>query len=60
MNTSEGPTVPTVPTVPIVPMYETIGGELKVRQLVDQFYDLMELEPEFIGIRALHPASLEG
>jgi hemoglobin len=57
MNASE---VPAVPTMPIVPMYETIGGELKVRQLVDQFYDLMKLEPEFTGIRALHPASLEG
>lgn len=40
--------------------YELIGGEAKLRELVDRFYDLMDLEPEFAGIRALHPASLEG
>jgi hemoglobin len=31
-----------------------------VRALVDRFYDLMELEPEFAGLRALHPPTLEG
>ncbi len=40
--------------------YDVIGGDAKVRELVDRFYDLMELEPEFAGIRAMHPASLEG
>jgi hemoglobin len=40
--------------------FELIGGEARVRELVDRFYDLMELEPEFHEIRALHPASLEG
>lgn len=37
--------------------FELIGGETKLRELVDRFYDLMELEPEFAGIRAMHPAS---
>ena len=40
--------------------YDALGGEARVRQLVDRFYDLMDLEPQFAGIRALHPASLDG
>ena len=40
--------------------YEQIGGETAVRALVDRFYDLMDLEPAYAGIRALHPASLDG
>ena len=34
--------------------YETLGGEAGVRALVDRFYDLMDLEPAYAGIRALH------
>lgn len=40
--------------------YELIGGEAKLRELVDRFYDLMDLEAEFAGIRAMHPPTLEG
>lgn len=40
--------------------YEWIGGEPQVRALVDRFYDLMDLEPSFAGIRALHPQDLSG
>ncbi len=40
--------------------FELIGGDAKVRELVDRFYDLMELEPEFAGIRAMHPTPLDG
>jgi len=40
--------------------YEVIGGEAAVRGLVDRFYDLMDLEPVFAGIRALHPSDLAG
>jgi len=40
--------------------FERLGGEPGVRALVDRFYDLMDLEPAFAGIRALHPTSLEG
>jgi hemoglobin len=47
-------------TSPRPSAYELIGGEITLRELVDLFYDLMELEPEFAGIRAMHPASLEG
>jgi hemoglobin len=35
--------------------FDLIGGDAKLRELVDRFYDLMELEPEFAGIRAMHP-----
>ena len=40
--------------------FELIGGDAKLRELVDRFYDLMDLEPEFAGIRALHPTPLDG
>ena len=40
--------------------YETLGGEPAVRGLVDRFYDLMDLEPAFSGIRVLHPTDLGG
>ena len=41
-------------------LYALIGGEQKLREMVDRFYDLMDLEPEFASIRAMHPNSLEG
>jgi len=40
--------------------FETLGGEPAVRHLVDRFYDLMDLEPRFAALRALHPTTLEG
>jgi hemoglobin len=40
--------------------FERLGGEAQVRQLVDRFYDLMELEPAYASLRALHPTTLEG
>jgi hemoglobin len=40
--------------------FERLGGEPGVRALVDRFYDLMDLEPHFAGLRALHPADLAG
>ena len=41
-------------------IFESIGGALPLRAMVDRFYDLMELEPEFAGLRAMHPSTLEG
>ena len=39
--------------------FEWIGGEPKIRQLVDRFYDLMELEPKFELLRAVHGSTLD-
>ena len=39
--------------------FEWIGGEERVRALVDRFYDLMELEPAYARLRAVHGTTLE-
>ena len=36
-----------------------IGGEDRVRALVDRFYDLMDLEPGYAALRAVHGSTLE-
>jgi len=41
-------------------LYDIIGGETRLRELVDRFYDLMDLEPQFAALRAMHPPSLDG
>ena len=38
--------------------YELLGGEAALRRLVDRFYALMDSEPEFYGVRKLHPVDL--
>lgn len=38
--------------------FEWIGGEDKIRTLVDRFYDLMDLEPGYIELRAAHGSEL--
>ncbi len=38
--------------------YLLLGGEAVVRRLVDTFYDQMDEDPDFFGIRKLHPPSL--
>jgi hemoglobin len=40
--------------------FEQVGGEAGVRALVDRFYDLMDLEPAYAELRALHPSLLAG
>jgi hemoglobin len=40
--------------------FDRVGGEARVRALVDRFYDLMDLEPAYAELRALHPSTLEG
>lgn len=43
-----------------ISLYERIGGAGPLRQMVDRFYDLMALETDFAGLRALHPSSSDG
>jgi hemoglobin len=39
--------------------YERIGGDAKVRELVDRFYDLMDYEARYRELRAVHGSTLE-
>ena len=45
------------------PKFETsfdwIGGEANVKALVDRFYDLMDLEPNYAALRAAHAGPLD-
>ena len=38
--------------------YKLMGGEIALRRLVDCFYDLMDEDPDYFGIRKLHPEGL--
>ena len=51
-NPSSGATAATTP-------FEWIGGEPQVRALVDRFYDLMDLEPAYRELRAVHGSTLD-
>jgi hemoglobin len=39
---------------PAATPYERLGGDAAVRALVDRFYDLMDLEPAYGRLRAVH------
>ena len=42
---------------PVSP-FVTIGGAPQIRALVERFYDLMELEPSYVALRAVHGPDL--
>lgn len=44
---------------PYATPFDWIGGEDKVRALVDRFYDLMDLEPGYRELRDAHGTELE-
>lgn len=39
-------------------LFEDLGGAEKIRELVEQFYDVMDSDPRAAGIRAMHQADL--
>jgi hemoglobin len=39
--------------------FALIGGEEAIRALVERFYDLMDLEPGYTALRAVHGTDLE-
>ncbi len=38
--------------------YQRIGGEEAIRRVVDRFYDLMDEDPDYYGIRKMHAKDL--
>ena len=44
---------------PEITPFEWMGGQARVRELVDRFYDLMDLQPEFARLRHSHGSTLE-
>jgi hemoglobin len=52
MTSSETAVPPSTP-------FEWIGGETRVRALVDRFYDLMDIEPGYRELRASHGSTLD-
>lgn len=55
---SEEPSPSTPPDASPATPFEWVGGEAAVRTLVDRFYDLMDLEPTYAALRAVHGADL--
>lgn len=49
----------TQPTEDTRTPFEQLGGEPGIRALVDRFYDLMDLEPGFARLRAVHGSTLD-
>lgn len=39
-------------------LYEKLGGDRGIREIVDAFYDIMDSDPEAATIRRLHPDDL--
>lgn len=39
--------------------YDLVGGKPAVRQFVDRFYDLMDADPAYRELRALHASDLD-
>lgn len=54
MSTEES----TPATPPFETPYEWIGGEQRIAALVERFYDLMDLEPDYADLRRAHGTDL--
>ena len=44
---------------PFATPFDSIGGEDRIQALVEHFYDLMDLEPAYTALRAVHGSTLE-
>ena len=40
-------------------VYEWIGGEHKLKELAERFYDVMDLDPAYAHLRSLHQPDLQ-
>lgn len=54
MNLQTATATATAPTTP----YERLGGTPVLRAIVDRFYDLMDSDPAYAELRAMHAADL--
>lgn len=52
-------TTPDTPAPTPATPFEWIGGEARVKALVERFYDLMDLEPGYAELRASHGSTLD-
>lgn len=50
---------PTPATAPFDTPFAWLGGEERVKALVERFYDLMDLEPGYQVLRAAHGSTLD-
>ncbi len=55
---NEATTPETSAPTPATP-FEWIGGEARIKALVERFYDLMDLEPGYAELRASHGSTLD-
>jgi hemoglobin len=44
---------------PFATPFDWIGGEERIRAMVDRFYDLMDIEPGYTALRAAHGNTLD-
>ncbi len=45
---------------PFDTLFEWIGGEDRIKAVIDRFYDLMDLEPDYAALRTAHGNTLAG
>ena len=46
-------------TPPFATPFDWIGGEERIRAMVDRFYDLMDIEPGYTALRTAHGSTLD-